>query len=403
MGPVDTPRRPLRRVLNGRRWLAVLAATTVSLGGAVSCAGGGGDDQSATTIAPTTVAPTTAPTTTEPPVVTTTTARPTTTTTTTTTTTAPAPKPQPPPGPKETPRKIGIVIENLFSPRQRQSGRPQWGMSGAQVMFEGLVEGGITRFLALYDSDVPGPALIGPVRSARLPFVQIAHGFDAEFAHWGGSVAALAMLADPQFGDLDAQGNAIEAFWRTSERSAPHNGMTSWEAINRVADGLGVDRVSVIDQPWAREPARPNQPVQVGAIGLTFSNNRAMDACFQYNPATNSYDRFTRSGSMSPHVELLTGHALSPSSVLVMEMVADIAGGYVNMITTGQGPLYVFKNGQRVDGGWSRGATDDQFALKTHAGQTIALPPGQTWVSIIVRDQGGAIVPMDPGASCSAT
>jgi hypothetical protein len=271
------------------------------------------------------------------------------------------------------------------------------------VLFEGLVEGGITRFLALYDSNVPGPPLIGPARSARLPFIHIAHGFDAEYAHWGGSVAALQLLTDPQYGDLDAQGNAIDAFWRTSERSAPHNGMTSWEALNRVADGLGVDRVSVIDQPWAQEPARPGQPVHTGAVGLTFSNNRAMDVCFQYNPATNSYDRFTRSGGMSPHVELLTGGPLSPASVMVMEMVADIAGGYVNMITTGQGPLYVFKNGQRVDGSWSRGALDDQFALRTHAGETIALPPGQTWVSIIVRDQGGTVVPMGPGTSCAAT
>ena len=390
----------MRRVVQRKVWLAVLIVT-VGLVGMVSCSGGGADEQAATTVAPTTEAVTTT-TTTAAPTTTSTTAAP--TTTTTTTTTAPPPKPQaPPPGPKETVRKIGIVIENLYSSSIRQSGRPQWGMSGAQVMFEGLVEGGITRFLALYDSNVPGPALIGPVRSARLPFVQIAHGFDAEFAHWGGSVAALQLLSDPQYGDLDAQGNAIDAFWRTSERSGPHNGMTSWEAINRVADGLGVDQVSVIDQPWTHEPARPNQPVHTGAIGLTFSNNRAMDACFQYNPATNTYDRFTRSGGMSPHVELLTGQPLSPTAVVVMEMVADIAGGYVNMITTGQGPLYVFKNGQRVDGGWSRGATDDQFALKTHAGQTIALPPGQTWVSIIVRAEGGGIVAIGPGASCAAT
>lgn len=375
---------------------------------ALAACSGNGDEEAETAAAPATDASTTIS---QPDQSTTTKAAPT-TTTATTTTAAPEPKPKPKPkpkpspsGPQETPRKIAVMVENLYSPSRAQSGRPQWGLSGAQVLFENVVEGGITRFMAIYDSNVPGPPLIGPVRSARLPFVQIAHGFDAEYAHWGGSQFALELLADPQYGQLNAEGNAVAGFRRTSERAAPHNGITSWEMLNHAANALGRDQVSVIDEPWRTEAAKPKAEVQVGAIGLTFSTNRAMDVCFQYNRATNSYDRFTNDGGMTPHVELLTGAQLSPTTVIVMEMDASIFNNgrsrYVHTQTTGYGPLYLFKNGQRVDGGWSRPTTDKQIALTTHDGKNIALPPGQTWVALIVRSEGGTLDPRPPGATCT--
>jgi len=397
MGSVHSSGRPGRRAT--RRLATLAAAACIAL---AACSGDGGEGAE-TTVAPAAQASTT---TSQPEQSTTTRAAPS-TTKATTTTAAPKPKPKPKPaprGPQETPRKIAVMVENLYSPNRSQSGRPQWGLSGAQVMVEAVVEGGITRFMAIYDSDVPGPPLIGPVRSARLPFVQIAHGFDAEYAHWGGSQFALELLADPQYGQLNAEGNAVSGFRRTSERSAPHNGITNWEMLNHTANALGRDQVSVIDEPWRTEPAKPKAPKQVGAIGLTFSTNRAMDVCFQYNRATNSYDRYTRSGAMSPHVELLTGAPLSPTTVIVMEMDATIFSNgrsrYVHTTTTGYGPLYVFKNGQRVDGGWSRPTTDKQIALTAHDGKKIALPPGQVWVSLITRSEGGTLDPRPPGSTC---
>jgi Protein of unknown function (DUF3048) N-terminal domain/Protein of unknown function (DUF3048) C-terminal domain len=396
------------------RWAQLAAVTGVTAAVALAGCSDDGSGQQAGTDASTTAAVTSVPPTSEDtlPVVPTTDRAPTTTrpapTTTqpppSTTTTAP-PQAAGAGGPKETPRQIAVMVENLYSPNQRSSGRPQWGLSGAQVVVEGLVEGGITRFMALYDSTVPGPGMIGPVRSARLPFVEMAHGFDAEYAHWGGSQLALQLLTDPQYGDLDAQGNARGAFGRTSQRSGEHSGVTSWEGLNHAANALGVDQVSVIDTPWSREAARPGQPVQVGRIDLTFSSNQAMNACFQYNPATNSYDRYSTNGGITPHVDLLTGKPLSPSTVALLDMQTDIfdngATRYVQIRTVGSGPLYLFKNGQRVDGRWERDATNKQFRFLTHEGQPIALPPGQTWLSLVVRSEGGNLNMLGPGATCT--
>jgi len=108
----------------------------------------------------------------------------------------------------------GVMIEN--SP----DARPQSGLKDSGVVFEAIAEGGITRFLVLYQQEKP--QLIGPVRSLRLYDVEWLAAFDAGICHVGGSAAALSEIRNGSYRDLDQFFNS-SSYWRASNRYAPHN------------------------------------------------------------------------------------------------------------------------------------------------------------------------------------
>lgn len=122
-----------------------------------------------------------------------------------------------------------IMIEN--SP----DARPQSGLKDSGIVFEAIAEGGITRFLALYQEQQPG--LIGPVRSVRPYYIDWAAPFDASIAHIGGSYNAL-QSAQWTIKDIDQFFNA-GAYWRASDRYAPHNVYTSFERLNALNEQKG--------------------------------------------------------------------------------------------------------------------------------------------------------------------
>ncbi|HSD56525.1 MAG TPA: DUF3048 domain-containing protein, partial [Candidatus Saccharimonadales bacterium] len=117
----------------------------------------------------------------------------------------------------------GIMIENSTD------ARPQAGLNEASVVFEAIAEGGITRFLTLWQDTAPES--IGPVRSVRPYYVQWLMGFDAAVAHVGGSGDALRLIKDLNVKDLDQFHNTAP-YWRVSNRYAPHNMFTSIPKLN---------------------------------------------------------------------------------------------------------------------------------------------------------------------------
>jgi hypothetical protein len=116
-----------------------------------------------------------------------------------------------------------IMIEN--SP----DARPQSGLKQAGVVYEAIAEGGITRFLALYQEDKP--TLIGPVRSLRPYFVDWLTPYNASVVHVGGSSAALKRIRNGEYRDIDQFFNA-STYWRSTDRYAPHNVYTNFNRID---------------------------------------------------------------------------------------------------------------------------------------------------------------------------
>ena len=124
-----------------------------------------------------------------------------------------------------------VMIENSTD------ARPQSGIKDAGIVYEAVAEGGITRFLALYQESRPG--LIGPVRSIRPYYVEWASAYDPAIAHVGGSYRARQMIGSGSYGlDMD-QFSYGSYYWRTADREAPHNVYTSFDKLDALRSSFG--------------------------------------------------------------------------------------------------------------------------------------------------------------------
>ena len=264
-----------------------------------------------------------------------------------------------------------IMIEN--SP----DARPQSGLKDAGIVFEAVAEGGITRFIALYQESRPG--LIGPVRSVRPYYVEWAAGFDPAVAHIGGSARALTMIRSGNYGvDLDQFFNA-GTYWRATDRVAPHNVYTNFDRLDTLTNAKGKTASSFSFSPRQDEKkvATPNAT----QININVSSG-LYDVNYAYDAASNTY---VRSEGGAPHTDR-EGGQLSPKVVIAMKVPMSLGfeDGYREQITTtGSGQAYVFQNGTVTEVTWSKADEKAKLEFKTPDNKEITLNRGQTWITAL--------------------
>ncbi len=262
----------------------------------------------------------------------------------------------------------GIMIEN--SP----DARPQSGLKDAGVVYEAIAEGGITRFLCLFQEAQPD--YIGPVRSVRPYYVDFLLPYDASIVHAGGSADGLAKVRNTNAKDIDHGANG-DAFQRVSDRYAPHNLYTSMAKLDQVSSKRGFTNSDVKSLPRKKE--QTGQPVTARTIDLAISS-ALYNAHYDYDPAANNYKR---SEGGKPHTDQRSGQQLSPKVVVALSMSYSQSGIYSVYQTTGSGKMFVFQDGTVQTGTWTKAGERDQFEFKDDAGKPLALNPGQTWISIV--------------------
>lgn len=272
----------------------------------------------------------------------------------------------------------GIMIEN--SP----DARPQSGLKSAGVVFEAIAEGGITRFLAIYQESKP--QLIGPVRSVRLYYVDWIAPFQASVAHIGGSKFALDEVRNGRYRDIDQFFNA-GAYWRASDRYAPHNVYTSFEKLDALNLQKGYTKSSFT--AWPRVDGKPSEKPTATSIDVKISGP-TYNSHYDYDAPTNTYKRFQGGG---PHNDREAGQ-IAPSVVIVMDttMSKVFEDGYREQIsTTGNGRVRIFQNGTVTEGTWSKPDRGSQITFKDGSGKEIELVRGQTWITAVPANQGGGV------------
>ena len=269
----------------------------------------------------------------------------------------------------------GVMIENSTD------ARPQSGLGQAMVVFEAVAEGGVTRFLALYQDT--SPSSVGPIRSARPYYIQWALGFDAGYAHVGGSSDGLADIKAWGVRDLDQFANA-GAYQRISTRAAPHNVYTSIAALNQLETAKGYT-TSTFTGFVRKAKESPSKMPTAKTIDLTLSGP-AYNVHYDYNAPTNSYNRSEGGAS---HIDANTNTQISPKVVIAMVIpesngALDSSGAYYsNYAVIGSGPVYVFQDGTVTMGQWSKSSNTSQITFTDASGQPIKLNPGQTWLTAV--------------------
>ena len=266
----------------------------------------------------------------------------------------------------------GVMIENsTFA-------RPQSGLGQASVVFEAIAEGGITRFLALFQDT--SPANVGPIRSARPYFEQWALGFDAGYAHVGGSPEALADIKSWGVRNLDQFYNGAY-YHRITTRAAPHNVYTSISLLNQLEAKKGYGTSTFTG--FARKAAAPSAHPTATSINLTLSGP-TYNVHYDYVAKTNSYNR---SEGGAPQIDANTNTQISPKVVvaIVMPYSLEADGYHSDYSTIGNGTVYVFQDGVETKGQWSKSSNNNQFVFTNSNGKSLTLDPGQTWLTAIAH------------------
>jgi hypothetical protein len=266
----------------------------------------------------------------------------------------------------------GVMIEN--SP----DARPQSGLQDAGVVYEAIAEGGITRFLALFQDT--RPSYIGPVRSLRPYYIDFGWPYQAAIAHVGGSPDALSQIRSGSYRDLDQFFNS-GTYSRISSRAAPHNVYTDFDRLDKLNQSKGYSSSNF--NPWKRKDDKPAAAPSASHIDVKISSSLYYSH-YDYDKTTNTY---MRSEGGKPHLEVTsssdrTGTQIHPKVVIAVAMsygVIDRAG-HSSYGATGSGAIKIFQDGAVTDGTWSKPDRSSMFEFKDAAGNIISLNTGQTWV-----------------------
>ena len=268
-----------------------------------------------------------------------------------------------------------IMIEN--SP----DARPQSGIKAAGVVFEAIAEGGITRFLAVYQQEKPG--LIGPVRSLRPYYVDWLAPFQPSVAHVGGSKFALDEVRNGQYRDIDQFFNA-GTYWRARDRYAPHNVYTNFERLDALNKAKGYPESAI--SGFARKDPAPSKSPTASQVSVIISGP-LYNSAYSYDAPSNTY---LRSQAGAPHTDREAGQ-IAPTSVVAMfvNMNRVMEDGYREQISSlGEGRAVIFQDGTAIETTWRKPTKTSQLNFTDTAGKPVLLNRGQTWISAVPNGIG---------------
>lgn len=273
-------------------------------------------------------------------------------------------------------RPIVVQIDNA------PEARPQSGLSQADIVYEAMAEGDVTRFSAIFachEADT-----VGPVRSARLINLELAPEYGALLANSGSSAGVTANLEAASDIPNIADTNHPEAFYRSGDRFAPHNLMTSTSSIRGVAANAGFPVTANVPQTLIFKDDKPAPAIST--IEIPYSG--IVNVSYKYDPATNTW---LRSIGGEPHTDALNDRQLAPKNVIVQyvtitasDIVEDEGGNLSLQYTlTGSGKAQIFRDGQKIDAMWKRGSRDAITNYLDTAGNPVPLNRGLTFVQIV--------------------
>jgi hypothetical protein len=262
------------------------------------------------------------------------------------------------------------IIENL------KAARPQAGTSEADIVFETMAEGGIPRFMALFQSKRPGT--IGPIRSDRAYFNSLAETFKLPFAHCGGSTEALNQIKSKGLESLNEM-KFGKYYWRDKKKKAPHNLFTSSDKLTKLINSKNYNiepsfNMNFDSTYWDKITDKANQ------IVLRFSN---------YYTTTYDYKDgiYYKTMNNVKVPDKNNGEQLYAKNIIIQTTkISPIIGDpkeRVNVKLIGSGAGYVISNGSYVKMLWKKSREDSQIIITDENNQEIKLSPGNTWWEII--------------------
>ncbi|NLM14067.1 MAG: DUF3048 domain-containing protein [Epulopiscium sp.] len=283
-------------------------------------------------------------------------------------------------------RPVAVMINNL------KKALPQSGISQADIIYETLVEGEITRLMAVFQDF--NAEKIGPVRSARHYYLDFALDHDAIYVHYGRSPQAEKAFKEWNVDHLEGLSYLDEVmFWRDPERynkpgMKEHSAYTNAEKILNVWDMIGYEKEKKRDlEPvfhFVEEEIIPSKGQMAIEVILPFSSYQISE--FQFDEDTNTYKRYQFG---EPHIDIENYEQLTVKNIIVQfaeiyPIPKDTAGRKeVELVGKGEG-LYI-TNGKAVPITWSKTSHRSPTSFFNEEGNVLKINKGKTWVCVFPK------------------
>ncbi len=255
---------------------------------------------------------------------------------------------------------------------------PHSGLQNADIAFEYLTEGGITRFTVVYFKP-SGNMKTGPVRSARLVSLRLVQSYHGVLFYSGASDHVQGMIWDNHIPNYTEGSDGGKYFQRDSSRFAPHNLFTSPDQMAQAVDKSG-QRITYT-RPAPGEPAGQGTP----ANKIDFDQTNAHHVTYTYDPGGKTY-------AYAGETDAANGNQPLKITNVVLLQVAHHGAGYtedvlgaegIDFDLTGQGKATVFTRGQSFDATWDLSQADQPLRILGAGGKDFSLPQGLTWVHLV--------------------
>lgn len=315
-------------------------------------------------------------------------------------------------------RPLLVMIEN------QTDARPQSGLSNADIVYEAVAEGGITRFMGVfYCNAVKGAANkydLGPVRSARTYFLDLASEYSDYplYTHVGGANCSAATTGGPcttntkaqaieqiaqygwnnkgTWGDLSQFSLSYKVCRREPDRTGTtkdteHTMYCSSSELWNVAADRGLTNITTVNKnswdknfrSWSFKAEDKSSTSTASTISFDFWGDKSYAVSWKYDPAANTY---LRSNGGNVAIDFNTQQQLSTKNLIIQfaKESRSIDEHLHNLYALiGTGDAIIFNNGQKTEATWSKASRQNRTIYKDKTGKEINLVPGQVWVEIL--------------------
>lgn len=275
--------------------------------------------------------------------------------------------------------------------------RPQSGLNNADLMFEHYAEGGVTRFTAVfYGNDAEQ---VGSIRSGRLIDLEIPRMYDAAFAYSGASGPVRLLMRDSVFFErIISPDFGHGGFYRVPDpnKAVEHTLFTDTSTLRAILEERGQNTRPQFQTNMAFHADPPDGGAPASSFEVRYVGTNAF---WLYDPITMGYMRSTDGGV---HVDANTGQQLNFKNIVVLAahhedtgILEDMVGGghYSTQIQIwGEGPVSIFRDGQRFDGRWRRDDPNDMLTFYDLEGNILPLAPGKSFFQMVPLGFEGLVV-----------
>jgi hypothetical protein len=292
-------------------------------------------------------------------------------------------------------RPLAVMIEN------HQEARPQSGLSSADIVYEAVAEGGITRFMAIFYCNL-SDTQVGPVRSARTYYLDWLGEYDALYAHVGGAntpgpADALGQIIRYKVKDLNQFSIGFPTFWRDYQRlghsvATEHTMYSTTQKLWEIGAKRGWTAEDEKGNKWSdsftawkfKDAKSSGGSENIKVPFWESQGNYSVE--WVYDSASNSYKR---KNAGVDHIDLNNKKQLSPTNVVIQfERESNANDGYENNAhllygTTGSGKALIFQNGTLTEGKWTKASRLARTKYTDSKGSEIEFVRGQIWIQTV--------------------